>query len=152
MRYLVSRIGRGLVVAALAVAILTTVAAYVGDAAADDAPQPLGPGDVTIALGMEYSRFDVTEISVRSGTRLRFVVTNHDPIPHELIVGDEEVHAQHATGTHAGHPPIPGEVTVRPGGIAVTTFTFDEPGVVNFACHLPGHYDYGMHGRIVVTD
>ena len=34
---------------------------------------------------------------------------------------------------------------------AVTTFTFDEPGTFEFACHLPGHYEYGMHGEVEVV-
>jgi uncharacterized cupredoxin-like copper-binding protein len=31
-----------------------------------------------------------------------------------------------------------------------TTYTFDEPGIVQFGCHLPGHWTYGMHGEIEV--
>ncbi len=52
---------------------------------------------------------------MRPGTVVRFVVTNDDPILHELIVGDDAVHARHATGTEAAHPPVSGEVSVRPG-------------------------------------
>ena len=55
------------------------------------------------------------------------------------------------TGTEAEHPSIPGEVSVGPNGTAVTTFTFDEPGTFEFACHLPGHYEYGMHGEVEVV-
>ena len=28
---------------------------------------------------------------------------------------------------------------------------FDEPGTVEMACHLPGHYDFGMRGEIDVV-
>jgi uncharacterized cupredoxin-like copper-binding protein len=41
---------------------------------------------------------------------------------------------------------------VSPNDRAVTTFRFDEPGTVEFACHLPGHYEYGMHGTIEVVE
>ena len=74
-----------------------------------------------------------------------------DPIAHELIVGPPDVHARHAEGTEAEHPSIPGEVSVGAGLTAVTTFTFDEPGTFEFACHLPGHYAYGMHGEVEVV-
>jgi uncharacterized cupredoxin-like copper-binding protein len=40
---------------------------------------------------------------------------------------------------------------VGPNDTAVTTFTFDTPGVYEFACHLPGHYEYGMRGEIEVV-
>jgi uncharacterized cupredoxin-like copper-binding protein len=116
-----------------------------------DAPPPLGPGDVTIRLGIEHSLFELDEIRVVEGTRVRFVVDNGDPIGHELIVGDAAVHARHAQGTHPFHPPIPGEVSVDPTAEAMTVFAFDEPGIVEFACHLPRHYEYGMHGKIVVV-
>ncbi|MFN2487242.1 MAG: multicopper oxidase domain-containing protein [Acidimicrobiia bacterium] len=46
---------------------------------------------------------------------------------------------------------MPGEVTVGPNGTAITTFTFDQVGVFEFACHLPGHYEHGMRGEIVVV-
>jgi uncharacterized cupredoxin-like copper-binding protein len=28
---------------------------------------------------------------------------------------------------------------------------FDEPGIVEMACHLPGHYAFGMKGEIEVV-
>ena len=116
------------------------------------APTPaLGPGDVTVELHVEHSLFEPTEIRVVEGTRLRFVVDNDDPINHELIVGGPEVHARHAQGTEARHPSIPGEVSVDPNRLGVTTLRFDEPGTFEFACHLPGHYEYGMHGVVEVV-
>ena len=67
-------------------------------------------------------------------------------------MGPPEVHARHAAGTEAEHPSIPGEVSVDPNGTAVTTFRFDEAGTFEYACHLPGHYEHGMHGEIEVVD
>ncbi len=119
--------------------------------AGDDPPQPLGPGEVNIRLGIEHSLFEADEIHVVEGTRVRFVVENTDPIAHELIVGDASVHARHEAGTHAGHGPVPGEVSVEANAQGVTTFRFDEPGTVEFACHLPRHYGFGMHGTVVVV-
>ena len=111
----------------------------------------LGPGRATTTIDIEHSRFSTDRIVVAAGTLVTFVVENDDPIAHELIVGDEALHARHRTGTHAAHPSVPGEVSVSAGGTAVTTQTFDEPGTVEYACHLPGHYEYGMHGEIEVV-
>ena len=77
-------------------------------------------------------------------------ILNTDPIGHELIVGDEATHARHATGSEAYHPPVAGEVSVPANSVASTVFRFDSPGHVEFACHLPGHYAFGMHGQIIV--
>jgi uncharacterized cupredoxin-like copper-binding protein len=113
--------------------------------------EPLGPGLVTVELTTRYSRFSTDEIVVRQGTLVRFVVTNEDPIHHEFIVGPPEVHAAHEAGHDLVHPPVPGEVAVDPGETGLTTYLFDTPGTVEYACHLPGHLAYGMHGTVRVV-
>lgn len=139
--------------AALVAAMVVSGLAYGALAAtAEDPTAPtLGPGDVTVRLDIEHSLFSPTSLRVVEGTRVRFVVVNGDPIHHELIVGPPDVHARHERGTEASHPSIPGEVTIDLGATAVTTYTFDEPGTVEFACHLPGHYQHGMHGTVEVV-
>ena len=137
------------VVAALAVgAGGYGVAAMTGD---DAVAAALGPGDVTVQLDVEHSLFAPEELRVVEGTRVRFVVVNGDPIDHELIVGPPDLHARHADGTEAEHPSVPGEVSVGPNGAAITTLRFDEAGTFEFACHLPGHYEHGMHGVVEVV-
>jgi uncharacterized cupredoxin-like copper-binding protein len=111
---------------------------------------PLGPGLVTVEVGVERSRFSTDELTVRAGTVVRFVVGNGDPIAHELVVGDEAVHARHRSGREAQHPPVPGEVSVGPGETGLTVYEFDQVGEVAFACHLPGHLAYGMTGVVRV--
>ena len=136
---------------ALAVATVVTVTGYgVEDAAGDPAAGAHGPGEVTVTLDIDHSRFSPDELTVRTGTLVRFVVDNGDPIHHELIVGPPEVHDAHAVGTERFHPPVPGEVSVGPNATAMTFYAFDEPGTVEFACHLPGHLAYGMRGEITV--
>jgi len=116
------------------------------------APTVLGPGTVEVDLDVHYTRFAPDQLTVRRGTLVRFVVRNHDPIRHELIVGPPEVHARHASGHEATHPPVPGEVSVEPDSTATTVYEFDQVGTVVFACHLPGHDEYGMNGRVQVVD
>jgi uncharacterized cupredoxin-like copper-binding protein len=124
--------------------------ADIHDAGARRAPPPLGPGVATVHIGIRESHFSVHTIRVRVGTLLTFVVANHDPIAHELIVGGPAVQARHEHGTDPVHGPEPGEVSIPPDTVGTTTFHFHEVGSVEFACHLPGHYAYGMHGTIVV--
>ena len=111
----------------------------------------LGPGTATIEIDIVHSHFTVEEFAVHPGTDIRFVVHNRDPIRHELIVGPPEVQARHETGNEAQHPPIPGEVTVDPGKTVETTYRFEQIGAMEFACHLPGHYLYGMSGWVRVV-
>jgi uncharacterized cupredoxin-like copper-binding protein len=113
--------------------------------------RPLGPGLVTVEVGIEHSRFDIGALEVREGTTVEFIVRNDDPIDHELIVGTPAVHRAHVNGSELSHPPIPGEVSVRPGQVASTFYEFTEAGSIVYACHLPGHVAYGMEGTIEVS-
>jgi uncharacterized cupredoxin-like copper-binding protein len=110
----------------------------------------LGPGEVTVTLTIHHSRFEPNHLRVAPGTTVRFVLENQDPINHELIVGDAEVHRRHEQGTEPVHPPRPGEVSVPALTTAETTFVFGDPGSVLYACHLPGHFRYGMSGIVDV--
>ncbi|HEX7044042.1 MAG TPA: plastocyanin/azurin family copper-binding protein [Burkholderiales bacterium] len=44
----------------------------------------------------------------------------------------------------------PNGATVRPGKRGGLIWQFDEAGVVDFACLVPGHFEAGMVGRIEV--
>jgi uncharacterized cupredoxin-like copper-binding protein len=104
----------------------------------------------TVELTVHHSKFSLEELQVRPGETIRFVLRNTDPIPHELIVGDESVQAVHEAGTEAHHADRPGEVSVAPGATAVTTYRFGSAGRLLFGCHLPGHWAYGMKGTITI--
>jgi len=142
---------RRLVVAGLVAGVVTSLGyAYNVVAGDDPSPRPIGPGDVTVRIGIEHSRFVPDELHVVEGTRVRFVVDNGDPIHHELITGPPSVHRKHEKGTEAKHPTRAGEVSVGANDLAITTYEFDDVGEFEFACHLPGHYAFGMHGVVVV--
>jgi uncharacterized cupredoxin-like copper-binding protein len=136
---------------ATSVGLVATAAGYaVADRGGPPAPA-LGPEPVTVIVDVEHSRFLPDHLRVVEGTEVRFVLRNADPINHELIVGPPSVHARHANGTEAYHPPKAGELSVGPDEQGVTSYVFDEPGTVEMACHLPGHYAFGMHGEIEVV-
>jgi uncharacterized cupredoxin-like copper-binding protein len=140
------------IVAVVPLVASAVIAAYAfgwGSSAGSDR-RVLGPGHVTVTLDVEHSRFEPARIVVRQHTDVTFRIVNHDPIGHELIVGDDEVHARHEAGTHGRHGAVPGEVSVGPGKTASTTYTFHTPGTVLFACHLRGHVAYGMVGDVIV--
>lgn len=147
------RPGRRLLRPALTALLMGAVVAAGGYLFAADGSSPaaLGPGVVTVEVRIDHSRFDIDSLRVRAGTVVRFVVQNDDPIDHELVVGDPDVHRRHAVGDERRHPPVPGEVSIAPGDTAMTFYEFTEPGEVAFACHLPGHVEYGMEGTIEVV-
>ncbi len=111
----------------------------------------IGPGNLTVEVTIHHSHFDPDRIKVAPGSTVRFVIHNTDPINHEFIVGDAEVHRRHEAGTEPVHPPRPGEVSIPALTTAETTFGFQSPGSVLYACHLPGHFAYGMSGYVDVV-
>ncbi len=124
----------------VAVALLLAAAAVTGCA----------PASQTVTLTIHYSAFDLTELSVPRGVPITFVLVNEDPIDHEWLIGDDEFHAAHRTGTHGTHGDVPTEVTIPPLETVRTTITFDDPGTLAYSCHLPGHEAYGMVGVLTV--
>jgi uncharacterized cupredoxin-like copper-binding protein len=139
------------VVIAVLVGAATALGGYAMNTDAHAAPNSvLGPGLVTVDVGIHYSHFSISALHVQPGTVVRFLVHNDDPIHHEFIVGDAAVHLRHEAGTEASHPPVPGEVAVAPDDVGETFYRFDQPGRFEFACHLPGHLAYGMSGWVTV--
>ena len=120
-----------------------------GGLAACGRERPVGePGAIrTVVLDVTYSKFWPSSVTVRRGETVRFLVNNRDPIPHELIVGDQATQDRHEDGTEAHHGDRPGEVSVEAAAQAETMVTFARSGRLLFGCHLPGHWDYGMRGR-----
>lgn len=101
-------------------------------------------------LSIRYSRFAPGVITVAAGEPLTLRLQNDDPIGHEWIVGAEDVHARHRTGTELYHDERATEVSIPALSMRVTTVAFDEPGEYQYICHLPGHEAYGMTGTILV--
>jgi plastocyanin len=144
---------------AIAVALVAVGVLAVGATSAGGRSEPtsdvLGPGPVTVHLTIRHSRFGTDHVKVRPGTTVTFVVDNQDPIGHELIVGDAEVHRRHESGSEPAHAPRPGEVTIPALTTEMTVFDFPAVDPVGsawqYACHLPGHLKYGMSGFVEVV-
>ena len=128
-------------------------AAVLVAAVATGSPAGGGP-DRTVVVTMHHSRFEPATLRVEPGQRGRFVLRNSDPIDHEFILGDAAVQARHEQGRQRQHHgDVPGERSVPAGREAATTYAFParlDGQVLEFACHLPGHYAYGMHGTVRV--
>jgi uncharacterized cupredoxin-like copper-binding protein len=104
-----------------------------------------------VEVQIRFSRFEPSTIQVAPGETVRFLVRNGDPIDHEFLIGDDTLQLVHELGTEAHHPPKPGEMSVPAGSTRETTYTFPATaGELIFACHLPGHYAYGMRGVVLI--
>jgi len=105
----------------------------------------------TVEIGIHYSHFSPSSVTVPAGRPITFVLRNEDPIDHEWIVGDAALHDRHRTGTEPNHATRPTEVSIDALLSRTTVVTFAKPGTYTFVCHLPGHEAYGMIGTVTVT-
>jgi uncharacterized cupredoxin-like copper-binding protein len=113
------------------------------------APLPTRPLDVEVRL--RYSKFEPASLVVPAGRPVRFVLRNDDFLDHEFMVGDDAMQKAHETGTEPRHDARPTEVDVPGGETVTTTITFEPAGRLTYACHVPGHFRYGMVGILTVT-
>lgn len=107
--------------------------------------------DVTLSDAM---RFSPSVITVKRGETIRFRVTNHGSLKHEFVLGRLAELREHAA-LMARFPGMehddPNAVTVEPGKTAELVWHFTRAGRFHFACLVPGHFEAGMRGRIIVT-
>lgn len=132
-------------------------AGHGGGGAAEHAGGPAdgSEADRTIEVEARDIAFDPTSIEVAAGETVTFVVTNTGEVLHEFTLGDavaqqehaEEMEGGHAGGAHHG----PNSITVEPGETAELTWRFEDAGELEYACHVPGHYEAGMRGTITVS-
>jgi uncharacterized cupredoxin-like copper-binding protein len=130
--------------------LIVTALVAIGVAAAG-CGRVAGGEPVTLQITIHYSQFEETALTVPHGVPVTFVLVNEDPIEHEWLIGDAAFHERHRTGTKAHHGARANEISLKPLETVRTTLVFDEPGSVQYICHLPGHEAYGMVATLTVT-
>ena len=108
----------------------------------------------TITIEMsDNMRYTPSNIQVKQGETVRFVVKNVGQVKHELSLGTEKELLEHLEQMKK-FPDIehdePNKVTLQPGKQGEIVWQFTKTGTVNFACLMPGHYEAGMRGSIKV--
>jgi uncharacterized cupredoxin-like copper-binding protein len=145
----------------LIAALLAAGALSFATAAHDQEKHPYGePGDAkdvkrTITVTMsDTMRFNPSRITVKRGETIRFVVKNAGELKHEMTLGtiaELKEHAALMQKLPEMEHEEPNMVTVEPGKTGEMIWKFSNAGTVDFACLVPGHYESGMTGKIVVN-
>ncbi|ARO87182.1 hypothetical protein EBAPG3_005020 [Nitrosospira lacus] len=121
---------------------------------------PGDPGKVsrTIEITMVDNRFKPSEIDVKQGETIKFVLKNTGKKKHEMMISTPEDIDKHGKMLKKfpdmEHPDEPNMISVSPGKTGELVWHFTEAGIVDFACPLPGHFKGmnfpGMKGTIKV--
>ena len=108
----------------------------------------------TIKIDMaDTMRYSPSEIVVNKGETVRLEVKNSGKVMHEIVIGTMTELKQHAE-LMKKHPGMEHEepymAHVTPGKMEHIVWQFTRPGEFYFGCLIPGHFEAGMIGKVVV--
>jgi uncharacterized cupredoxin-like copper-binding protein len=121
------------------------------------------PRDVNVIL-RDFA-FDPNPLYLIAGETVRLHVINGGMVEHELVLGDQQVQAAWAVADANASPAAPlatlppASVPPGTGGLRVllasgasTTVEYTVPDgqPLQLFCHLPGHAERGMIGRVII--
>jgi uncharacterized cupredoxin-like copper-binding protein len=102
-------------------------------------------------------RFFPSQIRVKRGDTVRFELNNAGQLPHEMVIGTMDELKKHAAlmkkqGEKHGEMDHSDAAAahVAPGANGRLVWQFTRPGEYHYACLIPGHFEAGMIGTIVV--
>ena len=98
-------------------------------------------------------RYFPDQIHVKKGQTLRFVVRNAGELPHEMVLGTMDDLKKHAVTMRKGgamRHDVANVVHVEPGSTRRLVWHFTKAGEFYYGCLVPGHFEAGMIGTVVV--
>lgn len=108
----------------------------------------------TVKIDMaDTMRYSPTEISVKLGETIRFEAKNSGKIMHEIVFGTMNELKEHAAlmkkypGMEHDEPYM---AHVAPGKTERVVWQFTKTGEFYYACLVPGHFEAGMVGKVIV--
>jgi uncharacterized cupredoxin-like copper-binding protein len=109
----------------------------------------------TVRVDMtDNMRFTPAAITLKQGEVVRFVAANKGQVLHEMVLGTMDELKAHAEMMRR-HPGMehdePHMAHVAPGRSGEIGWRFTKPGTYYYGCLIPGHFEAGMIGKVVVS-
>lgn len=96
-------------------------------------------------------QFQPNSFTVPAGKEITFKATNNGAVVHSFVIMKYGTSAG-TEFTDEDQPNVYWETEVQPGADVNTTFTApDQPGEYEVVCHIPGHIQAGMVGKLIVA-
>ena len=119
--------------------------------------------DRTLQVDMnDTMRFTPDLLQVAAGETLKLMVHNSGKLPHEMVLGSEAALKAHAiemkqsAGHSGGHDHASGNdmlaLSVKAGETKEWVIKFEQAQTLQMACLIPGHFEAGMKGQVIVQD
>ncbi len=108
----------------------------------------------TVRVDMSDSmRFTPAELAVERGATVKFVVANSGTVLHEIVFGtlaELKAHAELMKKFPDMEHDEPFMAHVAPGKSGEIVWQFIKAGEFYYGCLVPGHFEAGMVGKVVV--
>lgn len=114
------------------------------------------PKKVTRTVRVDMSdamRFTPAEVVVKRGETVKFVVKNSGKVLHEMVLGtmaDLKAHAEMMRKHPGMEHDDPFMTHVAPGKTGEIVWQFTQAGEFHYGCLIPGHFEAGMIGQVMV--
>jgi uncharacterized cupredoxin-like copper-binding protein len=97
--------------------------------------------------------FEPSQVEIKRGEQVKFVLKNAGQVDHEFMLDSVQNNAKHKVAMEQ-NPDMehddPNGRRLAPKGSSEIVWRFTKPGTFEFACLIPGHYESGMKGTVVV--
>jgi uncharacterized cupredoxin-like copper-binding protein len=117
--------------------------------------EPKAPArTIRVAMNDQF-RFVPDRVVIRTGETIRFELKNTGEQKHEMVLGTMDELQEHALEMQR-FPEMehddPNAASADAGKSAVLVWKFTKPGKFYYGCLVPGHFEAGMKGEVIVTD
>jgi uncharacterized cupredoxin-like copper-binding protein len=118
-----------------------------------DPSKPARVIEVKMFEGGGKMGFAPARIEVRKGEQIRFLLANDGEEDHEFMLATVKENRKHAE-VMKKNPDMehddPNGKRLMPHGSSEIVWKFTKRGEFEFACLIPGHYEKGMFGKVIV--
>ena len=109
--------------------------------------------ELAMTEGSGTMAFAPNAVEVKVGEQIKFVIKNTGALDHEFKLDSFEQIAKHKIAMEKNPEMIhddPNGTRLEPSKSGEVFWRFSKTGTFEFACLIPGHYEAGMHGKVVV--
>ncbi|MBV1866000.1 MAG: copper-binding protein [Rhodobacteraceae bacterium] len=99
--------------------------------------------------------FEPRSLDIKKGEIVLFNIVNKGELEHEFVldtVGKNQEHKASMAKMPEMEHDDPNSVRLEAGETDQIVWNFTNGGTFEFACLIPGHYESGMHGDVLVAD
>jgi uncharacterized cupredoxin-like copper-binding protein len=109
--------------------------------------------EVVMTDGPGTMAYAPDRVEVKKGEQIKFALTNAGAVDHEFLIDSFVNNAKHKNEMEKAPEMThdePNGARLKPNARTELLWRFSKAGTFEFACLIPGHYETGMKGVLIV--